>query len=329
MVNDREAKTFGLSSQTMGFSFSVISRAINYVRSKALTSNPKLTNYVDCSSAHEDYAAKEGTKATIIIPTRDHPEYLFACINSILGFTEGEFEIIVVDNGSKRPSALSLLEELEAKGISVLHYNKAFNFSAICNLAARHSTGDVLCFLNDDTVVTQKDWLTNLVSHATEKDAGVVGAKLVYPNQRIQHVGIALGYKGIAGLPFSGVSQIHDTQDQFESCFEVSAVAFACAVVRRDVYWEVGGLDESYAVGLNDVVFGVSALALHKRNVCCGRTVIEHVEYGTRASMFSLRGATRAAFEVLRYLSNKELSTFKENYFSWDVRPKREPRLPS
>jgi GT2 family glycosyltransferase len=234
----------------------------------------------------------------------------------------------VVDNGSKLTSSLELLDELKTKGVSVLHYNQDFNFSAICNLAARHATSEILCFLNDDTVVTQKEWLTNLVSHATEKDAGVVGAKLVYPDQRIQHVGIALGYKGIAGLPFSGVIPTQDTQAQVDGCFEVSAVAFACAVVRRDVFWEVGGLDESYAVGLNDVVFGVSALALNRKNVCCGITVIEHVEYGTRASMFSIKGATRATLEVLRYLSSQDRSIFKENFFSWDTRQKLHTRRP-
>jgi len=294
-------------------------RLLEYARSKFVSSPAILGNFVDCSSHHENSSDITGISTTIIIPTRDQPGFLFACVDSIITLTEGNYEIIVVDNGSVLASTLALLDQLRERGVKVLQYNQPFNFSAICNLAARQSSSDILCFLNDDTVVKQKDWLTNLVSHATQKDTGVVGAMLLYPDQRIQHVGIALGYDGIAGLPFSGELLTMDIRKQFETCFQVSAVAFACAVVSREAYWEIGGLDESYAVGINDVVFGVSALALGKKNICCGRTVLEHVEYGSRPSMWSLKGASQAVIEVLNYLSSQTLPRIKEHYFTWEV----------
>jgi glycosyltransferase involved in cell wall biosynthesis len=167
-------------------------------------------NLVSFAKDHEKSSTNQifEPKVSIIIPTRDKPKLLRACIESIRENTNySNYELLIVDNSSIEPETKDLLAQYEPEGVSILQYPGTFNYSAICNFAATKATGDYLCFLNNDTEVITKNWLSSMVDHASKSSTGLVGAILSYPNKSIQHMGIALGYTGIAGHPNRGESK--------------------------------------------------------------------------------------------------------------------------
>ena len=194
---------------------------------------------------------------SLVIPTRDNGAILKGAIESIRHKTEyAKLEIIIVDNASATPETLEYLAQVARDPIvRVLRYEKPFNYSAINNFAAQHCRGSILGLLNDDVVVINADWLTELVSHAVRPEVGAVGAMLYYPDQTIQHAGIAVGFGQSAlnlynGRPRSSCGY----HSRAELVQNYSAVTGACLLTRADVFAQVRGLDESnLAVAFNDV----------------------------------------------------------------------------
>ncbi|MFT3988302.1 glycosyltransferase family 2 protein [Aestuariivirga sp.] len=196
---------------------------------------------------------------SIIIPTKNGYDILKACIDSIREKTTyPKYEIIVVDNNSDDPVALSYFRELEQSGTArVLPYPHPFNYSAINNFAVKSAKGTYLALVNNDITVISPDWLTEMVSLAARPDTGCVGAKLYYPNNTIQHAGVIVGLGGVAGHShkyfdrkakgyFGRLRMVHN----------VTAVTAACLVVKKKIFNEVGGLDEeNLKVAFNDVDF--------------------------------------------------------------------------
>src|SRR5262249_25495622 len=136
-------------------------------------------------------------KVTVIIPTRDRLSLLDRCIHSIESKTDYEnLEIIIVDNGSRSNKMLDYLARSRHR---VIRDEEPFNFARLNNLAARQAAGDYLLLLNDDTEVMTREWVSAMVEHAQRPEVGAVGAKLLYPNGRIQHAGVLLGVLGVAG----------------------------------------------------------------------------------------------------------------------------------
>jgi GT2 family glycosyltransferase len=258
-----------------------------------------LQNPVNASRDHnldENLNSTEG-KVSIIIPTRDKASLLRSCIDSIIEKTDYKnFEIIVVDNGSREPETMELLETLQQKGIQVIDYPKKFNFSAICNFAASVAKGEYLCFLNNDTEVIRSDWLGSMVEHAKISDVGLVGAILTYPDSTFQHVGIALEHGGVASHPYRGLAR-----ESFlsENCFQVSGVTFACAVISKHKYDLLGGLDPKFPAGFNDVDFSIRCLEEGLRNIVCVRANLLHSESKSRPRTQSLGGFAQAVADVL------------------------------
>jgi GT2 family glycosyltransferase len=197
-----------------------------------------------------EYRHAQMPLVSIVIPTRDRLDLLQPCLNSVLEKTGyPNYEILVVDNHSREPRVLDYLAQLPARDqrIRVLSYPQVFNFAAINNLAARAARGDYLLLLNNDTLVLQPNWLERLLAQAQRPDVGAVGARLVAPDQRIQHAGIVLGMgmPGVAdhvhvGLPMSEPGYAGRAQ----VAQDMSAVSAACMLVRRNVYLEIGGMDE-------------------------------------------------------------------------------------
>lgn len=200
-------------------------------------------------------------KISLIIPTKDQLFYLRRCIESIFEKTSySNYEIIIVDNGSTDAATCEWLQgirDLQTPQLRVIDYPKVFNYSAMNNLAVEHSSGDYLILLNNDTEVIQPDWIQALLNHARRPEVGVVGAKLHFPDGRIQHAGVVLGLDGPAdhafiGLPADDPGYMHRmVVDQ-----NYLAVTAACLMVPRSLYLEVGGLDEGdFRVSYNDVDF--------------------------------------------------------------------------
>lgn len=274
-----------------------------YARDRLTKPKVKLTNLVDFTAHHGATEARGNSigKVSIIIPTRDKAELLKSCIDSVRRTTsELNIELVVVDNDSIEQETKTFLDELDAQGAVVLKYPGKFNYSAICNLAASNSSGEYLCFLNNDTEVISPTWLSSMVQHASQPSVGLVGAVLVYPDNTLQHMGISLGYAGsIAGHPYRGESAKENVPGE---CFEVSGVTFACAVISKNKYDSLNGLDEVFPVGFNDVDISIRALNSNFHNVVCTRAVLTHAESQSRPKGKSLKGFLTSVRDVITFL---------------------------
>ncbi|MBC8638554.1 glycosyltransferase [Caballeronia sp. EK] len=223
---------------------------------------------------------------SILIPTRDRPDLLRQCVESIRAKTHyGSFEIILIDNGTNDPEALDLLREYEkAENTEVLRIDAPFNFSALNNAAAARAGGTVLCLMNNDIEVSDPDWLGTLCGYAMQPGAGAVGAALWYGDERLQHGGVVLAGNSVAG-------HLHHRLHRGDPGYfgravlaqEVSAVTAACLVVRKDRYDEVGGLDEVHLrVAYNDVDFCLKLTQAGYHNVYVPYAALFHHESATR-----------------------------------------------
>jgi GT2 family glycosyltransferase len=163
-----------------------------------------------------------------------------------------------------------------------------------------------------------------MVEHAARSDAGLVGAVLSYPNNSIQHMGIALGYTGIAGHPNRGESK---NQCVPGDCFQVSAVTFACAVISKSKFWEIGALDEKFPSGFNDVDISIRSSNQNYKNILCVRAQLIHRESQSRPRALSPAGFLRAVTDVFAIL-RKHNGIFREPFFEPHtfVRKPRSPR---
>jgi GT2 family glycosyltransferase len=222
---------------------------------------------------------------SIIIPTRDKYDLVETCIKSIHKKTEyPHVEIIVVDNGSVESESFRARARLEQQGVRIVRDDDTFNFSRLNNRAALQAKGDVLCLLNNDTEVVSSDWLNVMVSHALQPGVGAVGARLLFPDATVQHAGVILGLKGVAG--HSHYTFPEWLPGYFGRVFltsTFSAVTGACLVVRRDLYQEVGGLDEEHlAVAFNDVDFCLKLTHKGYRCVYAADAVLIHHESVSR-----------------------------------------------
>jgi len=193
---------------------------------------------------------------SIIIPTKDRSDLLTRCVGGILEQTRYQnLELLIVDNRSEETATRAYLSGIATDPrVRVLRYDEPFNFSLINNWAARHAAGEVLLFLNNDTEVTGPDWLRHMVANACRPEVGGVGAKLIYPNGRVQHAGVILGMGGVAGHFHLGC-QRHDPGYFSRAVLQqnLSAVTAACLAMRRTVFDEIGGFNGDLRVAFNDV----------------------------------------------------------------------------
>ena len=224
---------------------------------------------------------------SLIIPTRDKVELLRMCIESILGNTEYKnYEILVIDNQSQEQSALDYLASLGANPkVRVLRYDATFNFSAINNLGARHARGQLLGLLNNDIEVVDGDWLGEMASQACRDGVGAVGCLLYYPDDTIQHAGVLTGLHGVAG--HISVGKARGDAGYFgrgRLVQNLSAVTAACMLVRKDVFNQVGGLDEDLRVAFNDIDFCLRVRKAGYRNLWTPHAELYHHESASRGA---------------------------------------------
>lgn len=273
----------------------------------------QLVSYRETSSHHPtNRESIHEPRVSVLIPTRDKPELLIKCVQSIREKTSySNIELIIVDNDSVLNETKNLLLSLKKQGVLVIEYAGPFNYSAICNLAAERASGEYLCFLNNDTEIRSPEWLASMVDHASQPDTGLVGSILLYPNGSIQHMGVALGYGFIAGHPRRG--GVVETSVPTE-CFQVTAVTFACAVISKQKFDLLGGLDESLPSGLNDVDFSIRAREFGLQNIVCVHSVLIHQESQTRSKTLSFRGGQRALLDAITFL-RKHPNKLQDDFF--------------
>ena len=200
----------------------------------------------------------EGTPlVSILIPNYEHKADLEKCLNSVYEkSTYQNFEIIVIENNSTSQEIFAYYEEIKKKwnNLKVVVWDGPFNYSAINNYGAQFASGQHILLLNNDTEVISPDWIQEMLMYSQRKDVGAVGAKLYYPDNTIQHAGLGIGLLAVAGHLHRGFERNHPGyMGRLIYAQNLSAVTAACVMIRRDVWDEIGGLDESFAVAFNDV----------------------------------------------------------------------------
>lgn len=242
-------------------------------------------------------------KVSLVIPTRDRLELLRTCVESVLERTRyPDFEILVIDNQSREPETLAYLAGLERDGRArVLRYDAPFNYSAINNWAVSQCDGEIIGLLNNDLEAIAPDWLEEMVSQARRSEIGAVGAMLYYPDERIQHAGVFLGVGGVANHAYVGQPRGYPGHGGRAKVVQnISAVTAACLLVRRSVYREVGGLDESLQVAFNDVDFCLRVREAGYRNLWTPFAELYHHESASRGADDTPEKAARFRTEVER-----------------------------
>lgn len=224
-------------------------------------------------------------RVTLLIPTRDRVDLLSQCVNSVLERTAySNYEIVILDNGSVEAATLSFFDSVsKLPNVRVLAFDAPFNYSRINNFGAFHTQGEIIGLINNDIEVISPDWLTEMVSHVGRPEIGVVGAMLYYPNDTIQHAGVILGIGGVAGHSYVGMPRGYPGDKHRAGLVQnLSAVTAACALVRRDVFEQVGGLDESLVVAFNDVDFCIRVREAGYRNLWTPFAELYHHESASR-----------------------------------------------
>lgn len=245
---------------------------------------------------------------SVIIPTRNFGDLLARAVDGLLQATNYRaLEILIADNGSDEPESLAILNDLARdQRVRVLRCPGPFNFSALNNRMVEVANGALVLLLNNDIEVTDPDWMREMVSHAIRPNVGAVGAKLLYPDGTVQHGGVLIGMGGVAGHQYlrkpasypGYFGQLHLTRT-------VSAVTGACLMVRRDLYLDVGGLDEiSLQVAFNDIDFCLRLAERGYRNVWTPFAELYHHESASRGSDRTPAKAARFKREV-RFMQHR------------------------
>jgi len=223
---------------------------------------------------------------SLIIPTKDQLALLKNCIEDLLDKTDYKnFEIIIVDNQSRQADTLAYLKKLSSHPkITLLSYNKPFNYSAMNNIAVQQAKGSVIGFVNNDISILNKEWLTEMVAQACRSEIGCVGAKLYYPDGSIQHAGVILGLKGYASHAHKGFAG--DATGYFNRlvvAHNVSAVTAACMVMRKPLFEAVGGFDSvNLKVAYNDIDLCLKVREAGYRNLFTPYAELMHHESKSR-----------------------------------------------
>ena len=254
-----------------------------------------------------DYTMAHPGRVSILIPTCDHIRDLETCVESIYARTTyPDFELLLIENNSKEEQTFRSYERMQKEHpdtLKVLTWQgKGFNYSALNNFGARYATGEYLLLLNNDTEVITSGWLEEMVMYAQQKRVGCVGAKLLYPDDTIQHAGVGFGIGGVAGHLHKYFPATSDGyMGRLNYVQDVYGDTAACLLIRKEIYDEVHGLDESYAVAFNDVDFCVRVREAGYTNVFTPFAQLYHYESKSRGMEDNPEKQKRFQGEVLRF----------------------------
>ncbi|EKJ5008222.1 glycosyltransferase family 2 protein [Enterococcus faecalis] len=253
---------------------------------------------------------------SIIIPTKNGYKDVQRCVSSIIEKTTYQnYEIVMADNGSTDPKMHELYAEFEQQlpgRFFVESIDIPFNFSTINNRAAKKAHGEYLLFLNNDTEVITENWLTLMVSFAQQERIGCVGAKLLYPNNTVQHAGVILGLGGVAGHGHYGYP--HGDLGYFGRLainVNYSAVTAACLLMKKADFDAVGGFEEAFTVAFNDVDLCLKVQALGRDNVWLHEAELYHFESQTRG--YDDKGKKKKRFEQEKVMMEEKWGPLIEN----------------
>ena len=288
-----------------------------------------------------EYAVEGNPLVSILIPNKDHADDLRKALTSIFTKTAyPNYEVLVVENNSVEPATFDYYRELQKQhpNCRVVTYEGGFNFSAINNFGRKAARGEYLLLLNNDVEVINGTWLGEMLALCAQPGVGIVGAKLYYPDDTIQHAGVIVGLGGYAGHSHKYAKR-GGSGYMFRAATvqDLSAVTAACLLVKAAGYDEAGGLDEGFAVAFNDVDFCLRVRALGYRVLFTPYAELYHYESKSRG--LDTKGPARERFEgerrrmKQRYgerllrdpFYNPNLTLDREDFSESDALPKDDP----
>ena len=255
------------------------------------------------------YIRDKDPLVSILIPNKDHTDDLDRCIRSIEEkSTYHNYEYIIIENNSDQEETFAYYKKLQEENpkAHVVYWDGEFNYSAINNYGVSFANGEYLLLLNNDVEVINADWLEEMLGYCMRDDVGIVGARLYYPDDTIQHAGVVIGFGGIAGHAF--VQQKRGTTGYCHRIIcaqDYSAVTAACMMVKKSVFEEVGGLTEELKVAFNDVDFCMKVRQAGKLVVYNPYVELYHYESKSR-------GLEDTPEKVARF--NSEIKKFSERW---------------
>lgn len=241
-------------------------------------------------------------RVSIVIPTKYRVDLLEKCLASLQSDTDyPDIEVIIVDNGCENDRFPAIVQRASrGLNLNILEDRGVFNFPRLVNAGVQKATGEIVLLLNDDVEAKDRTWLQRIVDSVLKSDVGAVGARLLYPDNTVQHAGVMIWLGGAAGHLWKGVSP----EDAARNAMIVSpgnrlAVTGACIASRRDVYQKVGGFDEDFGVAFNDIDFCLRLREAGYRTIYRGDAVLIHHESKSRgADDLSLNSRRRLARET-------------------------------
>lgn len=227
-------------------------------------------------------------KVSIVIPTKDKSDFLKKCLESINSNTSGiDYELIIVDHASTEQATFQFFQDAQSKyGVTVVHADKEANFSKLCNVGAKEAQGEFLLFLNNDTQVTS-GWLHEMIDcykrYSFGQKVGCIGAKLLFPDGRIQHIGQMLRYNDHVPthLYYQRSPLEFGVRDAVNQTRKVVGVTAACMLVKKKAFEEAKNFDEAYEFGVEDVDLCFKLKDLGYTHYYCHTALVYHQEHGT------------------------------------------------
>jgi GT2 family glycosyltransferase/glycosyltransferase involved in cell wall biosynthesis len=264
------------------------------------------------------------TRVSVIIPSNGANPLLERCIASILDKTQYDnFEVLVVNNGAALPETFPYYTNItRSRRVRVVHDDRQpFNYSAVNNFGAEHALGEVLVFLNNDTIVLSSDWLDEIVMWTSRTEIGIVGAKLLKLDGTIQHSGVILGLTGFAGHVFAGLLEAQNTVFGLTEWYRnYLAVTAACVAIRKDRFVELGGFNEALTLCGNDVELCLRSWKAGYRVVYNPYLKLYHEESATREGAIPSQDY-RGSYEFYRpFLLNGD-PYYNPNLSYWSLIP--------
>ena len=269
----------------------------------------KVVKGVDYGIYHTIFKVQNNPLVSVIIPNKDHSADLDLCIRSILErATYENLEFIVIENNSTEKETFAYYEKIQKEfpQVHVVKWEREFNYSAINNFGAQFAKGEYFLFLNNDTEIISKDLFEEMLGYAQRPEVGIVGVRLLYQDNTIQHAGVVIGFGGIAGHTFIGLHEAESSYFHRAMCAQdYSAVTAACMMTRASLFRELGGFTEELAVAFNDIDYCMKVRNAGKLVVYNPYSVMYHYESKSR-------GLEDTPEKVARF--NREIAIFARRW---------------
>lgn len=212
-----------------------------------------------------NYKIKGNPLVSLVVPNKDLVEDLKKLIESVKKSTYQNYEIVIVENNSEKKETFEYYEQIQKEDSRIrvetikIDY---FNYSAIVNFGVEKAKGEYIVLLNNDIEILTHNWIEEMLMYTQRPDVGICGIKLYFPDRSIQHAGVTIGTRGLAGHRYREVAEKDfSANDYINMVQNLSAVTAACFMVRKQLFIDMLGFDEKLAVAFNDVDFCLNVRA--------------------------------------------------------------------